>query len=102
MHFYTSHTDEPASGYASEGIAGYVFPTQETGTVALYRWRHPESNLHFYTVDPNGEAAPQLGYVLERTECYVSTRQARIPNRSIAGTTLNRAIIFLRSIRLVN
>lgn len=71
MHFYTSRTDEPASGYVSEGIAGYVYPSAHADGVALYRWRHPESNLHFYTVDPAGEAAPQLGYVLEKVECFV-------------------------------
>ncbi|MGZ8182307.1 MAG: hypothetical protein ACXWT1_10140 [Methylobacter sp.] len=73
MHFYTTSENEPASGYVSEGITGYVFSQPIEGAIPFYRWRHPISNLHFYTVDVSGEAAPALGYVMEKIECYVST-----------------------------
>jgi hypothetical protein len=67
MHFYTTRTDEPGTGYVSEGISCYVFDYQLDGASPLYRWRHPVSNQHFYTTDP----APIAGYVYEKIECYV-------------------------------
>ncbi|MHC8386818.1 hypothetical protein ACYZTM_01855 [Pseudomonas sp. MDT2-39-1] len=74
MHFYTTRTDEPSSGYVSEGITCYIFDHPEEGASPLYRWRHPVSNHHFYTTDP----APIAGYVFEKIECYV-------PNSSFQG-----------------
>ncbi|QJC78917.1 hypothetical protein [Pseudomonas umsongensis] len=79
MHFYTTSTTEPAAGYVSEGITANVLNHQTEDASAFNRWRHPESNLHFYTTDPNGEAAPAAGYVFEKIECYV-------PNPGVPGT----------------
>lgn len=79
MHFYTTDPNEPVAGWQAEGVTGFVYGSEQPGTAGLYRWRQPDSNLHFYTVDPAGEAAPTLGYVLERIECYV-------PNDGRAGT----------------
>lgn len=79
MHFYTTSTNEPATGYVSEGVTANVFNHQADATTAFNRWRHPESNLHFYTTDANGEAAPAAGYVFEKIECYV-------PSSNVPGT----------------
>lgn len=81
MHFYTTEAHEPVSGWTPEGVSGYVFSSEQPGTVGFYRWRHPESNLHFYTVDPTGEAATALGYVFERIECFVPSdgREGTVP-----------------------
>jgi hypothetical protein len=35
-----------------EGIAGYVYPTAQLGTVPLTRWRNTRRGDHFYTVHP--------------------------------------------------
>ncbi|WP_447981338.1 hypothetical protein [Achromobacter kerstersii] len=71
MHFYTTRTDEPGSGWVAEGITAYVYAREVSSSVPLHRWRHPVSNLHFYTTDPTGERAPEAGYVYEWIECYV-------------------------------
>jgi hypothetical protein len=71
MHFYTTSENEPATGYVEEGIAGYVFSSEIEGATPLYRWRHPESNLHFYTIVDS----PILGYTKEKIECYVLPSQ---------------------------
>ncbi|MBH2018484.1 MAG: hypothetical protein I8H91_02740 [Burkholderiales bacterium] len=80
MHLYTTDINEPTSGRAGQydtygwfrvGILGYASLTAVSGTQPLHRWRHPVSNLHFYTVDSAGEAASTLGYVYERLECHV-------------------------------
>jgi hypothetical protein len=49
-------------------------------TTALYRWFNSKSHDHFYTTDPNGEAAPSHGYVFEGITGYIGTSQT-------AGTT---------------
>ncbi|MBL0258211.1 MAG: hypothetical protein IPQ03_12095 [Bacteroidetes bacterium] len=61
----------PASGYTSEGIACYVYRTQEPDTVPLYRWYHAGNGDHFYCLDPHGELAPSSGYASEGIACYV-------------------------------
>src|ERR1044071_6666824 len=63
----------PASGYEREGTTGFVFTSQQSGTVALHRWFHPTVEDHFYTTDPNGELAPQSGYNYEGVSCFIFT-----------------------------
>jgi len=60
-HFYTLDPRgelAPAS-YEHEGIAAYVYETQQANTVPAYRWYNETSGDHFYTTDPNGELAPR-------------------------------------------
>ncbi|TBU42921.1 hypothetical protein BD309DRAFT_961928 [Dichomitus squalens] len=57
-YFYTASTTQrddvlSRGNYVSQGVAGYVYPDQECGTVPLYRL-HQESddvNFNFYTTD---------------------------------------------------
>jgi hypothetical protein len=57
----------------SEGIAGYVYPSPQPGTVPLYRWVHSVKGNHFYTTNPYEPADRRAfrsegiaGYVLDR------------------------------------
>ncbi len=45
-------------------------------TTALYRWYNSGNGDHFYTTDPEGEAAPSSGYISEGITGYVKTSQA--------------------------
>lgn len=75
MHYYTTIPDEAtavAAGYRKDSpsyIAGHVLLVNPRGSVRplkLYRWyAHGHNGAHFYTTDPNGELAPQSGYVQE-------------------------------------
>jgi hypothetical protein len=59
-HFYTLDFRgelAPSNRYQREGITGYVYSTQQPGTVPIFRWYNPKSGDHFYTADPNGELA---------------------------------------------
>jgi hypothetical protein len=38
-------------GYRFEGIAGYIYPTQQSGAAPLYRAYRAIGNDHFYTVN---------------------------------------------------
>ena len=40
-----------SGGYTAEGITGYIFPTQVTQTVPLYRSYSASGTDHFYTID---------------------------------------------------
>jgi hypothetical protein len=78
-HFYTTILNGElagSSGYVHEGIAGYVYDPTFPGPIdpkaaPFYRWFSPAAGLHFYTVDPAGELAPQSGFVKEKVEYYV-------------------------------
>jgi len=56
-HFYTIDQNEAANfvnnlKYVGEGIAAYVYPSQEKGTVPLHRLYHGNDITdHFYTID---------------------------------------------------
>lgn len=51
-HYYNTSGNFIA-GYASDGIAWYMYPNQVAGTVPLYQlWGNGD---HFYTTDPDGE-----------------------------------------------
>lgn len=71
-HFYTlDFAGELAPGnYEREGIAGYVYGSQQPATVAVYRWYNKVSHDHFYTTDPAGELAPQ-NYTYEGVAWYM-------------------------------
>lgn len=76
-HFYTTDASgeaAPHAGYVYEGIAFYLFATQQPDTVALNRWFHPRIGDHFYTTHSTGEAAPAAGYVREGITGYVYTK----------------------------
>jgi hypothetical protein len=71
-HFYTTDASERDSavrqhGYTSEGVAGYVFPQQIQGAVALHRLWNPSVRDHFYTADASerDRAVVQYGYTSE-------------------------------------
>ena len=55
-HFLTSTSAERAEvikrfHYRPEGIAFYLLPTQQPGTIAMYRLFDPRSEDHFYTAN---------------------------------------------------
>lgn len=55
-----------------EGIAGYVFPTPQPGTVPFYRWFQPRGGSHFYTTslgEPDRATSRSEGIA-----CYVFDR----------------------------
>jgi hypothetical protein len=66
-HFYTTNPAEPgAAGFNFEVGAGYVFPTQKLGTIALRRYYN--GNLHYYGT-PDIKAPS--GYTYEGVAGYV-------------------------------
>jgi hypothetical protein len=52
-----------------EGTAGYVYPTQVSGTVPLYRYIR-STGQHFYTTNQS-EVSGDPNWTLEETQCYV-------------------------------
>jgi len=52
-------------GYTLEGVAGYVYTAQVSGTSPVYRWNNGKE--HFYTADPNEKPS---GYKLEGIQFY--------------------------------
>ena len=84
-HFYTQNPQEIGTtvagakgnhGYISEGVAGYCFPKQESGTIPLYRY-YGNGN-HFYATNAAeigttiiGEVGHH-GYKFEGVTCYVT------------------------------
>ena len=55
--------------FRSEGIAGYVFTSNEPGTVPLYRWVNPRRGDHFYTT--SDKEPDRKTYQSEGIACYV-------------------------------
>jgi hypothetical protein len=55
--------------FRSDGIAGYVFPAEQPGTVPLYRWLHPRDGSRYYTIRPNAPDRPNS--VSDGISCYV-------------------------------
>jgi hypothetical protein len=60
--------------FRSDGIAGYVFATEQPGAVPLYRWFHPRDGSHYYTIRPNAPDRPNC--VSDGIACYVYPQQA--------------------------
>lgn len=55
-HFYTTSDQEVANGkygYCDEGVAGYGYATQVTGTVPLHRFCRYSDATHIYTTNVN-------------------------------------------------
>jgi Repeat of unknown function (DUF5648) len=77
-HFYTTSVAQRNNAitnlaYSDEGIAGYVFPTQELHTVPLYRLWSRRATDHFYTISTaqRDSAVANKGYVDEGIAAYV-------------------------------
>ena len=80
-HFYTTSKSEADNaiknyGYKYEGIAGYVYPSDEgniNDTVPFYRLYKPGNDDHFYTVNKAEAdyAVKNYGYNSEGIACYV-------------------------------
>jgi hypothetical protein len=74
-HFYTiseseRHNAIVSFSYVLEGVACYVFGTESTGAVPLFRLRKGD---HFYTTSQTERdaAIAQFGYISEGIACYV-------------------------------
>lgn len=83
-HFYTTNVAERDSAiknasYRDEGIAGYVYGTQVSGTIPLYRLvveRKETGTRHYYaTTERQVRAAKKDGYTSEDICCYISATQ---------------------------
>lgn len=80
-HFYTTSETERTTalnneGYVDQGITGYLYETQQEGSVPLYRMWSQSLTDHFYTtsiLERNAYAA--LGYVNQGVEGYIMTFQ---------------------------
>ena len=55
--------------FRSEGIVGHVFAEARPGTIALYRWLHPQDGSHYYTTVPNAPDRPNS--VSEGIACHL-------------------------------
>lgn len=71
-HYYSTNANAP-TGFVSEGITAYVYPTQAAGTVALYQSYNPERREHYYTTDMAGTQS--FGYRLDGIVGYVYPTQ---------------------------
>jgi hypothetical protein len=85
-HFYTTSATERDNavnhlGFKYEGIAGYVFSTQVTGSVPLYRLVLATSTVldHFYTTSAaeRDNAVKTYSYKYEGIQCYVLPTQMK-------------------------
>ncbi len=61
-HLYTTSATEKPAGYRAEGIAGYVYNRQVTGTVPIYRSSQPQLGAHYYSTTND---ATNYGYTNE-------------------------------------
>lgn len=63
-HFLDAQNPSPVDPSAFfDCTLGFALSQAAPGLVPLYLWIHPQHGLFFYTTNPTGEAAPQLGYV---------------------------------------
>ena len=79
-HFYTSFFEELGQGkdgYKLERTQCYVYATQVTGTVPLYRAFSAANGSHFYTTNLSEITDPKNGYRLEEIQCYVFPTQIK-------------------------
>ena len=52
-------------------LSGFAMAQAAPGLVPLYLWVHPRHGLFFYTTNPTGESAAQLGYVSRGAGIFV-------------------------------
>jgi hypothetical protein len=80
-HFYTDSAAEKNNvayfGYQYQGIKGYVYPTQVSGSVPLYELYSSAITDHFYTdsATQKNSAIANYGYKYEAIEGYVMPGQ---------------------------
>jgi hypothetical protein len=77
-HFYTANPAElgqGAGGYIFERSEGYVFPTQQAGTVPLYRYYSGSAGDHFYTANFAELGGGGGGYIYEGIAGYLYSSQ---------------------------
>ncbi|WP_394830306.1 hypothetical protein LVJ94_27740 [Pendulispora rubella] len=69
-HFFTINEEHPEDGgYSEEGSPGYIFETQQPGTVPLYRYW--DGGDHFYTTNYGELGDGRGGYTKEGIAGYV-------------------------------
>ncbi|KAF8198842.1 hypothetical protein K438DRAFT_1672267 [Mycena galopus ATCC 62051] len=79
-HFYTANATEAVNaavhGWALEGVAAGIFPTQITGSSPLFRLYNSALTDHAYTTSTTEvDALEAAGYILEATPGFVYTNQ---------------------------
>jgi hypothetical protein len=79
-HLYTTSWSEvesaaAKSGYTYEGVAAYVYSTDVSGNIPLYRMYSSLATDHFYTTaaweTSYASANPQFAYKMEGIAAYV-------------------------------
>ena len=80
-HYYTTNTTQRAlliqqGNYLSDGIAGFVYPEEECGTVPLYRIYKHTIGDNFFTTDQAEvyDFVNQLGYTYMGIYAYVNSQ----------------------------
>ena len=74
-------------GYVSEGVAGYCYPKQVPGTVALRRYYRKGVVDHFYTTEVTEIGTVRVGavgkynYIDEGVACFVYPKPSDIINK---------------------
>jgi len=85
-----------ASGFSYWGVNGYIYTTQKSGTVPLYKYRHNVTHVDYLSLNPNLSAS-YPGYIRQSTIGYVFTSNAAgsrpiyewyHPNKGFYFTTL--------------
>ncbi|MDP1695291.1 MAG: hypothetical protein Q8L29_00055 [archaeon] len=77
-HFYTTSSTGEGAGCTPEGVLGYIFSSQQEGTVPLYRLFNAGGTNHAYTIDTAQKDLLQTsayGYIYEGIAGYVFSSQ---------------------------
>lgn len=79
-HFYTTSLEqvqiaEASDGYDLEGIAGYVYLSQQPDSLPLYRL--DDQGIHFYTTSEQEDQSveDQPGWDGEGIQCYMASAE---------------------------
>ncbi len=76
-HFYTANWSElqsaPDSGWKYEGVLGYSYRKNVSGTKPLYRYYHSGSTDHFYTTNWGELGSGHSGWKYEGIATYLPT-----------------------------
>src|SRR5262245_61436571 len=70
-HLLDTRRSTPDPRARLEDLLGYIAAEPRPGLVPLTAWVNPRDGLFFYTTDPRGEFAPNLGYRNEGVLGYV-------------------------------